>query len=72
MVFDRVLGHITSYTFRGMPLLDRGPQPDFWRAITDNDWGAWKSIVNAARKDPGIDITCGGRRERRGECRTCR
>ena len=57
MVFDRVLGHITSYTFRGMPLLDRGPLPDFWRAITDNDWGAWKSIVNAARKDPGIDIT---------------
>ena len=57
LVFDRVLGIITSYTFNGVPLLERGPQPDFWRAVTDNDWGAWKSIVNAARKDPAVDIS---------------
>ena len=27
-----------------MTLLERGPAPDFWRAPTNNDRGAWKSI----------------------------
>ena len=39
-----------------MKLLDRGPLPDFWRAPTDNDIGAWKSLGNAARTDPALDI----------------
>jgi beta-galactosidase len=54
--FDQLAGTISGYSFRGVKLLDRGPIPDFWRAWTDNDFGAWKSVGNAARKDPALDI----------------
>jgi beta-galactosidase len=57
LVFDRVQGVITSYAFKGVSLLERGPRPDFWRAVTDNDWGAWKSLITVARTDPSADIT---------------
>jgi beta-galactosidase len=57
LVFDRLQGTIGSYAYRGVRLLDRGPLPDFWRAMTDNDLGAWKSIVNRARADPALDVT---------------
>jgi beta-galactosidase len=56
LVFDRLNGLITSYSYRGVKLLERGPVPDFWRAPTDNDAGAWKSVGNAARTDPAMDI----------------
>ena len=56
LVFDKLNGVLTSYSYRGVKLLDRGPLPDFWRAPTDNDSGAWKSLANAARTDPAIDI----------------
>ena len=57
LIFDRVQGTIASYAYKDMTLLDRGPLPDFWRAMTDNDMGAWKSILNTARKTPEQDIT---------------
>jgi len=57
LVFDRLLGAIQSYSYRGVRLLERGPRPDFWRAMTDNDLGAWKSVGNAAHRDPKLDIT---------------
>ncbi len=56
LVFDRLNGVLLSYSYRGVKLLDRGPLPDFWRAPTDNDAGAWKSLGNAARTDPSLDI----------------
>jgi beta-galactosidase len=56
LVFDRLNGVMTSYAYRGVRLLERGPLPDFWRAPTDNDNGAWKSLGNAARTDPTLDI----------------
>jgi beta-galactosidase len=56
LIFDRLNGYITSYSYQGVKLLERGPLPDFWRAWTDNDFGAWKSVGNAARKDPALDI----------------
>ncbi|MEZ5317184.1 MAG: hypothetical protein R2752_07250 [Vicinamibacterales bacterium] len=52
LIFDRVQGTIASYTYRRADL-DRGPLPDFWRAMTDNDFGAWKSVMNGARQNPG-------------------
>jgi beta-galactosidase len=55
--FDRLYGTILSYSYRGVQLLERGPRPDFWRAMTDNDSGAWKALGNAARKNPKLDIT---------------
>jgi beta-galactosidase len=56
LVFDRLNGVLVSYTFKNVPLIDRGPVPDFWRAMTDNDLGAWKATGDAARKDPAQDI----------------
>jgi beta-galactosidase len=57
IVFDRLQGTIASYSYDGVKLLDRGPIPDFWRAMTDNDLGAWKAVVNNARRDSSLDIT---------------
>jgi beta-galactosidase len=57
IVFDRLQGTIDSYSYDGVKLLDRGPIPDFWRAMTDNDLGAWKAVVNDARRDPSLDVT---------------
>lgn len=37
--FDRSLGQLVSYDFQGTEILDRGPEPNFWRAPTDNDFG---------------------------------
>jgi len=37
--FDRSLGQLVSYRFKGTELLDRAPEPNFWRAPTDNDFG---------------------------------
>ncbi|PKD21776.1 beta-galactosidase [Salegentibacter salinarum] len=49
--FDNETGVLSAYTFKGKTLIKKGPQPDFWRAPTDNDFGnnfpkrsnAWKS-----------------------------
>ncbi len=56
LIFDRLHGTIASYTYRGVRLLERGPLPDFWRAVTDNDWGAWKAVASSARTTPAADI----------------
>ena len=37
--FNRVTGILTSYRYKGDELLSRGPEPNFWRAPTDNDFG---------------------------------
>jgi len=37
--FDTVQGTITSWQYNGLQLLRQGPQPNFWRAPTDNDFG---------------------------------
>ncbi len=37
--FDSKSGVMTSWTFRGRELLVAGPEPEFWRAPTDNDFG---------------------------------
>lgn len=50
MMFSKKDGVITSYKYKGVSLLDRGPRVDFWRAATDNDIGARKS-----RPHPPLD-----------------
>ena len=42
--FDKKDGLITSYRYKGVDLLERGPRPDFWRAPTNNDRGGWKDL----------------------------
>lgn len=39
MVFSKIDGTLTDYSVNGKHLLEKGPQPDFWRAPTDNDYG---------------------------------
>lgn len=40
LVFDKQTGNITSYKANGKEIFASGPQPDFWRPPTDNDYGA--------------------------------
>src|SRR5665811_2076119 len=40
--FDKKAGLLTEYRYQGVTVLERGPVPDFWRAPTNNDRGAWK------------------------------
>lgn len=54
--FDKKAGLITSYRYKGTDLLQRGPRPDFWRAPTDNDRGAWKALRSRAAKDSSLNI----------------
>jgi beta-galactosidase len=41
LIFDKNEGRITSYVFNKTELLNNknGPKPNFWRAMTDNDFG---------------------------------
>lgn len=54
--FDKHAGVITSYRYKGVRLLERGPRPDFWRAPTDNDDGAWKSLRGRGAVRPEDNI----------------
>ncbi len=40
IVFDRKSGYLESYVMGGLPLLSSGPEPNFWRAPTENDFGS--------------------------------
>jgi beta-galactosidase len=40
IVFDKEVGTLSSYVKQGISLIKQGPLPDFWRASTDNDFGA--------------------------------
>lgn len=37
--FDKQKGEITTYRLKGQNILENGPQPNFWRAPVDNDFG---------------------------------
>jgi beta-galactosidase len=37
--FSKRDGSLTEYSVNGKRLIESGPQPDFWRAPTDNDYG---------------------------------
>jgi beta-galactosidase len=39
LIFNRQQGTLDSYSFDGMNLLEYGPEINFWRAPTDNDFG---------------------------------
>ena len=53
--FDKKAGVITEYRYQGVTVLERGPVPDFWRAPTNNDRGAWKVFRASAatEQEPG-------------------
>jgi beta-galactosidase len=37
--FDKESGRISDYFFEGKSLIEKGPEPNFWRPPTDNDFG---------------------------------
>ena len=39
IVFDLEKGTLESYIYKGKELIKKGPEPDFWRPPTDNDYG---------------------------------
>jgi beta-galactosidase len=39
IVFDLEKGTLESFVYKGKELIKKGPEPDFWRPPTDNDYG---------------------------------
>jgi beta-galactosidase len=39
ITFDLGSGRLTSFNYKGKEILKKGPEPDFWRPPTDNDYG---------------------------------
>jgi len=56
LLFDKHAAQFIGLTYKGVKVIERGPRPDFWRAMTDNDRGAWKSVGRTAVKDLGRNI----------------
>ena len=51
--FDTATGTLVSYRFEGAELLRKGPEPTFWRAMTDNDQGSMLAIRSAVWRQAG-------------------
>ncbi len=62
VVFSSSRGTLERYAYKGVDLIARGPQPDFWRAPTDNDFGnqmnarcsVWR---HAGENREGVSVT---------------
>ncbi len=39
IVFDLEKGRMESFAYKGRSMISKGPEPDFWRPPTDNDYG---------------------------------
>jgi beta-galactosidase len=56
MEISEATGEILSYGFMGADLISKSPQPNFWRAPTDNDYGGrWQNRLGVW-KDAGPGI----------------
>lgn len=57
--FDKTTGYISGYTVGGISMLEAGAQitPNFWRAGTDNDYGAAVHLDYAVWRNPVIKLT---------------
>ncbi len=69
VVFNLEKGRLKSFNYKGQELITKGPEPDFWRPPTDNDYGwdmdkklgVWKKAgerttvtkANISQPDPG-------------------
>lgn len=56
--FDKANGYLSAYTVNGLDMIKEGEAltPNFWRAPTDNDFGAGLQRRYAAWKNPGIKL----------------
>jgi beta-galactosidase len=53
IIFDLGKGNLESYNYKGRELIKKGPEPDFWRPPTDNDYGYDMDKVLAVWKKAG-------------------
>jgi len=53
LVFDLVSGRLESYIYKGIELFKKGPEPDFWRPPTDNDYGYGMDKISGVWKKAG-------------------
>ncbi|MGM5470011.1 glycoside hydrolase family 2 TIM barrel-domain containing protein [Flavobacteriaceae bacterium LMO-SS05] len=53
ITFDEKTGTLTGYNYKNESLLNSGPKVNFWRAPTDNDYGAGTQKRYKAWKDAG-------------------
>ncbi|MFG3259645.1 glycoside hydrolase family 2 TIM barrel-domain containing protein [Streptomyces sp. NPDC048172] len=64
LTLDKAKGTLTAFTHKGTPLLTEGPEPNFWRAPTDNDIGrkfqetakTWRE-AGSKRKTESVKVT---------------
>jgi beta-galactosidase len=56
LVFNEEEGRLTSYKFKNTELLKegKGPKPNFWRAVTDNDFGSKMHLRNIEWKKASL------------------
>ena len=59
IAFDSKTGLITKYTVTGVPMRGEGGtlKPNFWRAVTDNDMGAWLQQKLKVWRNPVMNLT---------------
>ena len=55
VTFDKTAGTISDFTYQGKKLLEKGPQPDFWRAPTDSDLGFYSASEYDTWRYAGAD-----------------
>ena len=56
LVFDKGAACIRSFSYKGKPLMQRGPALNIWRAPTDNDINTWGEQKMAMRwREAGLD-----------------
>ena len=53
IVFNLETGRMESFAFRGKELVRKGPEPDFWRPPTDNDYGYGMDMTLGVWKKAG-------------------
>ena len=53
ILFDLVRGRMMSFKYKGHDLIKKGPEPDFWRPPTDNDYGYGMDIKLGVWKKAG-------------------
>ena len=59
IAFDRKTGYMAHYVVNGVTLLGEGGslRPNFWRAVTDNDMGAWLQQKLKVWRNPVMNLT---------------
>ncbi len=59
IAFDSKTGFMSKYVVNGTPLLGKGGtlKPNFWRAVTDNDMGAWLQQKLQVWRNPAMNLT---------------